>query len=142
MAKYIVSPAPLIFYSDSNIPAERKIGFDPTDMNNVAYQPPYNKPYSMFRGLGGFNVRPSMPTQAGDILDINIDNTTTNSSANSKNYSYTFSQSANPTTVIMVGMPDQRALAPGTLDIYGTITRPSTNTIYVFNSTFLDQVLP
>ncbi|UIN56079.1 hypothetical protein [Pseudomonas kribbensis] len=48
MAKYIVSPAPLVFYSDSNIPAERKIGFDPKDMNNVAYTP-YNKPYSLFR---------------------------------------------------------------------------------------------
>jgi len=140
MPKYIVSPKLEIYVSDSDFKADDKIGFDPKDMNNVAYQPPYNKPYSLYSSLGGFNVRPPIPTQPGDIFDVNIDNSTTNSPSNSNSYTLTISQTSK--AWIIVGMPNQKLHAPGRLDIYGSVTRASTNTVYVFTTANLDQVLP
>lgn len=142
MPTYITAPAPDIFVSDSSLKAERKIGFDPTDKNNVAYTL-YNKKFDIYRGLGGFNVKPktSTPPQTGDILTIYIDNITTSLPINSKTYTYTYTQYSAP-TVVMIGMLDQKTLDVGDLEVYGNLFRPSANVIEVFKSAWIEQVKP
>lgn len=147
MPQYIIATDSLeTFVSDSlNFPTQLEIGFDPVDKNNVAYKK-YQLNYALYRFLGGFNVRlpKSFVAQAGAVLITNVDNITTNSLTNSKTYTYTFTSTStnNPVMQALVGMPDQKLLAPGILEIYGSCTDPSGQVVTVFRSTYLTQTPP
>ncbi|WP_409319351.1 hypothetical protein [Pseudomonas sp. KCJK9016] len=144
MPIYRVAPAPDLFVSDTDIPAEPKIGFEPTNKSNIAYIS-FSKSYDQYQHLGGFNVKipKTLSPQLGDKVEIFIDNTTTNNATNSKTYSYTVT-SLNPSRplVAMVGVPDQKALGVGKLEIYGNLISANGNIIDVFTSAYIEQVLP
>lgn len=86
--------------------------------------------------------------QAGAVLITYIDNITTSSLTNSKTYTYTYTytftrtSTNNPAMQALVGMPDQKILALGILEIYGTCTAPSGQVVTVFPSTYLTQTPP
>ena len=129
---YIVIPASKFFYSDSTIPAEKTIGIDPKDPQNVAYTL-YGKPYGQFQRLGGFNwaIDPSIPLQAGQTLDAYCDNITTNNPANSFSHNR---QILGPQPLkVFVGMPAMRILDAGDIECYGSVTDTANNRIYIIS---------
>ncbi|MBN3862229.1 hypothetical protein HCU66_08320 [Pseudomonas frederiksbergensis] len=145
MPSYKVVPALSIFYSDSNFPAEKEIGLDPKDPNNVAYKK-YNKPFAQYQFLGGCNLKiskNSIVIQSGDQLDYYGDNLTAGNTAASFQYAHTFQSygaGVSQEHLIMVGMPALNMLGLGLIEFYGSLTSTSTNTVYVFSSSFITIV--
>lgn len=143
MPLYKIVPAARLFISDTTLPAEDQIGRDPKDPGNVAYTL-YNKPYSQFQWLGGFNIRPpiGVTPKAGDVLTVYADNSTTNAVANSLTYTYTFTaaDTNNSEHPFLIGMSDQAVLGVGLVDVYGNWFDGITT--HVFRSAFITQTLP
>ncbi|MBH3403685.1 hypothetical protein I5P86_01330 [Pseudomonas glycinae] len=132
ITKYVVIPESKVCYSDTNILAEDVIGLNPKDPANVAYTK-YNKPYGQFQHLGGINLKidPSLPTNAGQVLDFIFENITTNNSANTYVHNRQIIDSR--PLKVFVGMKDMNKLNDGSIECYGSVTDQAKGTVYIIS---------
>lgn len=144
--QYKTVPALTIYYSDSSFPAEKEVGYDPKNVNNVNYIK-FNKPYAQYQWLGGLNLKIvqgnfPVPIPAGAVLNFYGDNLTT---PTAPGFVYTcvfpsYNGVVPQTHLIMVGMPSLAQFVSGLLEFYGTLTIGSV--VYVIGSSFVTLTLP
>lgn len=138
--KYIITDT-----SNPGLVVEPEFGLDPRNPGNINYIK-YNKPYNLFKQLGGVNLKllPNIiAISANDRLDYFVDNITTQNTSSSYAYSLVFQNYGGgvpQAAMILVGMPALSQLGAGVLEGYGSLTTAST--IYVFASTYRTLVLP
>ena len=141
MVAYVITPPAVAYYYTDMEKADPILGFNMRDPNNVAYSI-YNKSFAKFQKFRGFSLLmdAALNSQAGDTFTYYIDNLTKGAQA----YFSTFTMPVTNSTRIRIYITEAEMakLDEGKIECYGSLDSPSTNSVYVINSTFLELRKP